>query len=49
MLKFWNPESGAVGGVIMGSILGFAILAAGGFLFPPLFAALLWWSSMFGF
>ena len=49
MMKFWDPKSGAVGGVIMGWILGFAILATGGFLFPPLFAAMRWWSSMFGF
>jgi len=43
-LKFWRPESGALGGIVM----GFALFLAVMIFLPPVIALSKWWMSVFG-
>lgn len=45
MLKFWNPESGAIGGLIAGALIALTVLA----VFPLIVMAYRWWYSLLGF
>lgn len=44
VLKFWNPESGAVGGLIMGA----AILVCGLLIMPAIVVFFRWWFGVWG-
>ncbi len=44
ILKFWNPESGAVGGLIMGIV----ILACLSLMMPAIIAFFRWWFGVWG-
>jgi len=43
-LKFWHPESGVLGGIVM----GFAIVFFAMLVMPPIVALSRWWMSVFG-
>lgn len=43
-LKFWRPESGLFGGMLMGFVIVFFAML----VMPPIVALSKWWLSVFG-
>lgn len=42
--KFWNPDSGAIGGLIMGVVIGLCALLA----MPAFIIFFKWWFAVWG-
>lgn len=42
IFKFWKPETGVIGGLIMSA----ALLVGCCFLLPPFLSLFLWWASI---
>lgn len=43
-LKFWHPDSGPIGGIIM----SFAIVFVACIFWPPVYAFIKWWTAFWG-